>query len=762
MPRLTRLRHAITRLARPTRRHRLTPAVALVAAPTLATLPAADASADDATWYAFEPTNTSEPGFIGMADWQPQRAGSHGYITVDGSDLVLDGEPIRLWGLNNTYMDCAPPNEIADRRAAWYAKMGFNSLRQHKYANGAGWRGICAEDSWVRFDPEKLDRFDYFNARLIEHGLYIKLSPSFGVRLGKDDRQYLPEYYDEISDNGAKDWPRVPYGAIYYLPEMQQATIDQLVNILEHTNPYTGKKYKDDPAIAFVEAINEDSALWYGNMTALQRSPFLRKRGGAMFSNWLRAKYGDHAGLVAAWGEQAITPFDDQDFDEEHLDRDNVLPYGHGWHFNAQNIEAHHPHLRQRMNDTMRFLYDQQNAFYDRFAEAMRATGYGGLVIGSNWQADNGAPHYLNLHSDSRQDLIDRHNYFAGGRDGEIVTASMLAEPGVGTLSVGLQQVDDKPFMLSEWIHEWPNPWGGEGPAILGAYGFGLQGWDVSYLFQNSDDGGYRDKVGDQRWEVTAPHLACLYPAVARQVRRGDVAESDQTVTLNVAIDRVEQPGTLDFIDRTIQRHDVKNFDSDKVPARTLALQRVAVKFTDEPTPTPAVDPEADRAEGEPYASDTGQLRWWPAAKGEPTGGCFAIDSPGTQALVGFAEGRAVELADFAIHSDSRFASIYLVAPEQGQALADADEVLLIAVARARNTGMQTSEAGDKMIELGEGPVRMEPVFATVHATGRTIRSAHALTHDGLPGRTLDLEPDGGFRIDGTAHQTPYYRLVLD
>ena len=72
----------------------------------------------------------------------------------------------------------------------------------------------------------------------------------------------------------------------------------------------------------------------------------------------------------------------------------------------------------------------------------------------------------------------------------------MLARAGSGSLSSGLQQVDDRPFMLSEWIHVFPNEWGVEGPAVLGAYGMGLQGWDVSFMFQNRDSGTFSEKIG--------------------------------------------------------------------------------------------------------------------------------------------------------------------------------------------------------------------------------------------------------------------------
>jgi hypothetical protein len=718
-------------------------------------------SSDD--WYVFKPTDTTRAGAVGLADWSPQRAGSRGWITTDGGALVVDGEPIKLWGLNLTYMYCAPQKELADQRAAWYAKMGFNSLRQHKYANGAGWRGICADDSWVTFNAEKLDRFDYFNAKLIEHGLYIKLSPSFGVRLGKADRQYLPEYYDEISEGGKKDWPRVPYGAVYYLPEMQQATIDQLVNILEHTNPYTGKKYKDDPAIAFVEAINEDSALWYGNTRVMERSPFIRKRSGELFSAWLKEKYGSQEALVEAWGDDAITPFDELNkigVPEESLEQKTFIPYGHSWWFDPKSIRDNHPHLESRMFDTMRFLYDRQNLFYDKFAEAMRATGYGGLVIGSNWQAGRMTSHFYNLHSDARQDVVDRHNYFGGGRDGNIQNASMLAQPGSGTLSVGLQQVEGKPFMLSEWIHVWPNEWGGEGIALIGAYGMGLQGWDVSYLFQNRDDGGFSDMIGDQNWDITAPQLALLYPAIARQVRRGDVEPAVSTLVRHVDIENIRD-NPPDFEEFVTQQHDIKTFDGDKVPAAALAVSQATIAFTDASATTPTFQ-RGSHADGQTLVSDTGQLRWTPAPSGEKVGGVISIDTPGTQAVVGFADGTTHPLTDVTVSPAGRFTAVYVSALEEDGTIADAASVLVTLVGRARNTGQQINAAGDRLEAKGEPPVRLEPVAAELKFTSRTPRRIVLLDHDGLPtghGRSLDGDV---VRLDTAVDPTPYFLIQFD
>ena len=105
------------------------------------------------------------------------------------------------------------------------------------------------------------------------------------------------------------------------------------------------------------------------------------------------------------------------------------------------------------------------------------------------------------------------------------------------------------------------------GPALIGAYGLGLQGWDVSYMFQNGDDGTFSRQIGSQQWDVTAPQILGVFPAVARQVLRGDVSESDVIAARNVHPASLFE-GRLSFGDTVAQGYDDKELDSSKGPAR--------------------------------------------------------------------------------------------------------------------------------------------------------------------------------------------------
>ncbi len=91
----------------------------------------------------------------------------------------------------------------------------------------------------------------------------------------------------------------------------------------------------------------------------------------------------------------------------------------------------------------------------------------------------------------------------------------------------------------------------------MGAYGFGLQGWDVSFMFQNRDDGCFSTRLGRQQWDVTAPHVLGVFPAVARQVLRGDVIEAKPVVSRDVHVRSLFE-GKLGFDDRVIQDSDAK------------------------------------------------------------------------------------------------------------------------------------------------------------------------------------------------------------
>lgn len=722
-----------------------------------AEMPDAENTAD---WYAWHGTGAGAESVFDMTSWLEKPAGKFGRVTRQNDALIYHGQPIKLWGLNLCYGACSPEKAMAEKRAALYPRYGINTVRLHKFADGPGWNGIQSRESVTDYDPAGLERMDYQVAKFKEAGIYVKLSAHFGaVNLGSADLAEVP-YAGEFGKLNGQEAGRIstPHSAFFYAPELQNLQIRQMVNLLKHRNPHTGQTYAAEPSICAVEIINEQSVFFYTSMGPLKQSATLRKNVGERFSGWLKRKYGSQEGLLKSWGEKSLDGFEKDGFPAgEHLDKSNILPLGNPWYWDPAQLTGSQAFRKQRLLDTLQFLYELQCAAYDRYVAALRQAGYDGEILGSNWQAGRAYSHYANLHSDYRVGLIDRHNYFGGGGGRTFNASSMLARAGSGVLSSGLQQVGDRPFMLSEWIHVFPSEWGVEGPAIIGAYAMGLQGWDVSYLFQNGDNATFSQQLGSE-WDVMVPQILGVFPAVSRQVLRGDVRQADVVAVRNVHVPSLFQ-GKLGFDDTVAQGYDDKELDSSQVSARTLAVARCVVNFTPEWRETPAFDLKPYLDNGF-LVSATRQLRWKESAQNP--GGFFTMNTPGTKAVVGFANGQACALGEATITPQSKFAAVYLTALEKDATVANAKRLLVVALARARNSGMKFGLAGNELFARGSGPIRLEPVKAAITIPGRVVRQVKLLDHNGTrTGTTLPLK-NGGFTINGAVDQTPYYEVVLE
>jgi hypothetical protein len=272
-------------------------------------------------------------------------------------------------------------------------------------------------------------------------------------------------------------------------------------------------------------------------------------------------------------------------------------------------------------------------------------------------------------------------------------------------------------------------------------------------MFQNRDAGTFSDRIGRDRWDVTAPQVLGVFPAVARHIHRGDVKEAQTLAVRNVHVPSLFE-GKLSFDDKVVQGYDDKELDSSKVPARALAVARSVVAFTKEFADTPVFGIKPHEKDGY-VVSATGQLRWKESAS-DP-GGFFTMDTAGTKAVVGFAEGQTCELGSVTIEPQSRFGAVYVTARGRDGDIESSRELLIVAVARARNTGMKFSPSGDRMLARGNAPILMEPVKARITLRRKGTPKVIPLTHDGkATDRTVPLQ-DGSIVIDGARDKTPYY-----
>ena len=70
-------------------------------------------------WYPFTASGlVHDRSVVSVADWLDKPAGKQGRPAIQGEQMIIDGRPVRFWGINNNFGDNAPPQEIADARVA--------------------------------------------------------------------------------------------------------------------------------------------------------------------------------------------------------------------------------------------------------------------------------------------------------------------------------------------------------------------------------------------------------------------------------------------------------------------------------------------------------------------------------------------------------------------------------------------------------------------------------------------------------------------
>jgi len=133
---------------------------------------------------------------------------------------------------------------MIDEDVAQFARMGWDGLRLTFWGD---WEASDSVGNLIANDH--LDLLDYLIARARERGIYMLFSP---IQL------YGSNWPDALDDNSAPGFGRhFGKGRMGTDPAAIAAQVNYLRQILSHVNPYTGVALKDEPAILFVELVNE-------------------------------------------------------------------------------------------------------------------------------------------------------------------------------------------------------------------------------------------------------------------------------------------------------------------------------------------------------------------------------------------------------------------------------------------------------------------------------------------------------------------------
>ncbi len=393
--------------------------------------------------------------------------------------------------------------------------------------------------------------------------------------------------------------------------------------------------------------------------------------------------------------------------------------------------------------DWLRFLRDLENRYYDAMVGHLRTNcGYAGLIFGTI-MANSPAT------VQSRLDVIDAHAYWQHpqfpGQPWDAVNWTVANLALVNTIEsdntlAGLarQRIKGKPFTVTEYQHPSPNQYNAECLLLLAAYA-ALQDWDGVWLF---DYGPGQDSVPMGRirgFFDTAQHptkMANLVVA-ANLFRRGDVARASKGYTLALTPD-----AEIDLLQRNAGAWSIFSGAQLGLPTHLPLVSRVSTEVGPNATGLPA--PPANPP-GPVLASDTGELNWSVATAGK---GYVTVNTPRTKAVIGFADGRDVNLGGVRLKPGTThlgFCTLALTLT-RGQSLTNGGTAVLVAVGQCENTGLKWKDATKTSVgnQWGTAPTLVEVVPFTLTLPVATDRvQAWALDATGQRSSALAVSDAG-------------------
>jgi hypothetical protein len=648
-------------------------------------------------WFVFEPEiDPFEPSALDLRWMNEVRAGDGGFIKVRGDSFVHErsGEAVRFWAVDVLPTVLKYDRTDFERLARFLAKFGVNMVRFH----GPLWR----EDDLTKIDPVKLDRIHALAAALRREGIYLELSMYFPLWLHPKDGPGFEGY----------DGQEHPFALPFFSRSFQELQKDGWRQALTARNPYSGLSLLEDPTLAFIEILNEDSVFFWTFVPYRSVPAPQMKILETQFGDWLRTRYGSLARTFARWGGAGVPG------DDEVAGRAGLMP-----------IAEVTRRRDGRAQDTATFLAVLQRRYFDEmFRYLTQELSFKGSVTGSNWvTADARTLGPLDKWSNAGCDFMDRHGYFEGPHDGERAAYSIsrgdryddalalrfeTGKPGAPSFSLPIMDLayNGKPSTISELSWLPPNRYRTDMPILAAAYG-ALQGSDAFFFFAGGENGWAPQIV---KFTIADPAVMGQFPAAALVYRRGLVKTAEAVVHLEVDLPSLYALEGLPFAGP-------ENLDALRaegiLPPRASATigglpaskgidplaflaGRVEVNVTEIPAGASRMTDLTNLIDrrNKTVRSVTGELLWdWGR-------GVATIDAPAVQGATGLLrQAGTVTLRDVTITSQNDYGSILLVALD-GEPIARSRRILLQVMSEDANSGWSAPGQGLRAIRDVGGP----------------------------------------------------------
>ena len=381
-------------------------------------------------WVEFPFANEIRPGSIldfSAVNGGDAPAGKYGFAKVgrDGHFTFekAGGRAFRFVGGNLCFDANFLSKEECKATVNDFRMRGWNTIRFHHIdvtITKDEWKDLWNRKTYPEISPKRLDQLDYLMAECKKAGIYVTFDLYAMGCLGSCEGFDKP-----LNSNTIKAIVPIHKPA-------EDLWFRRAMEIFDHVNPYTGIKWKDDPAVLFVTLMNEDSiaSVWWGAADVYV----------AKYNAWAKGKGYSQYEKKGIGGKREFAEF-----------------------------------LHEVKADANR-----------RMAKRLRDAGVRTLVSGGNWW-DTTAQAYER----EALDVVDNHGYGDHPQPSYQklpfhVNQTSDVRSGNPTYNQPMMKAPTrilgKPFTVTEYNYCPPNKYRADGGVVMGAVA-SLQDWDALYRF---------------------------------------------------------------------------------------------------------------------------------------------------------------------------------------------------------------------------------------------------------------------------------------
>jgi hypothetical protein len=678
------------------------------------------------------------------ADFAPLAEGK--YVTVKDGHLSYDGKRIRFWGMNL----CAGIKRGGSDLDLLFDRLediGINAIRLTLVSDtlSTGKAGITTKvPVTVKGADDQMDRMDRAIYLAKKRGIF------FWMQFDMLHSKYLPGDYDVLPDNGRRaQWnalikERISRSHLVYVNERAaKVHMEYAKSMLNHINPYTGKRWGDEETFALWEVFNESlfvRAFTHGGLWA--RFPlFVQQDVTSRWNDWLRNRYKDDDTLRKRWGSLR---------DGETLTNNKVIympftPSGGTnilweakWGDQAGapieivqkgKVKWQTLYSRSRGEDVVHFACFLYQDYHRRFKEVIRTQGRGIAQV-PIFPSGNFERTFAQYYAGSEGDVTAGGVYSFAPRPWEVAKDDPLYPfqvrlnhfPSYGQ-PVDITRMADKPYLLYECNAYRRDPYRVELPMRI-ALMLIQQDADGAFWFNWDSKGYLRNLACDQDYATNKMPMAdANYPNACLVLATDEVMlaaiKSAGEIFKSGCLPPPANPVEVRLGSDVIFNPDGKMGNLESWLRYAFWQGGINLHY-DPSSPTSTLPPLPPTSwptsiKVGPYV----EMQWGKKR------GTLRIDSPSIKAQVGF-NGPDIEFGTTKVAGINRDYSSICIVSEGGKSLEESSSIVITMVADSRNTGLKFDASRMKKkwmrgmaqatVNPGRAPVIVDRVSGTITA----------------------------------------------